>query len=181
MRVSGRSGDRGSLWGVEESPHSIEHGAGEIPGWGNPTVGQPAGSGHRNKPPMGCCAVQVRVKRWCKRPPASAVMWAARQPPPGARPSRDDAHLRVGRRWLASQVPGRPLEPYGDVRPREMIAQAFTCRCAGQNAAYRPAWETILTRQLSVDTRSNFDSGVKHLNFLESYPLFSDASFYWLQ
>jgi hypothetical protein len=62
-----------------------------------------------------------------------------------------------------------------------MIAQAFTCRCAGQNAAYRPAWETTLTRQLSVDTRRNFDSGVKHLNFLKSCPLFPGASFYWLQ
>ena len=35
-------------------------------------------------------ANMVRVKRWCKRPPAQAEMSAARQPPSGARPSRDN-------------------------------------------------------------------------------------------
>jgi len=45
-------------------------------------------------------ATQVaRVKRWCKRPPASAAMQAARQPPPGARPSRDE--VCFGRREAA--------------------------------------------------------------------------------
>jgi len=32
----------------------------------------------------------VRVKRWCKRPPAAAEMLLARQTPPGARSSRVD-------------------------------------------------------------------------------------------
>jgi len=33
------------------------------------------------------------VKRRCKRPPAFAAMRAARQPPPGARPSRNETLL----------------------------------------------------------------------------------------
>jgi len=50
------------------------------------------------------------VKRRRKRPPAFAVMQAARQPPPGARPHRD-------KRLLASlPVPGR--------LHREMTVQA---------------------------------------------------------
>jgi len=38
----------------------------------------------------------VRVKWWCKRPPAQAVMPAAGQPPSGARPNRDEL-LREGK------------------------------------------------------------------------------------
>jgi len=38
----------------------------------------------------------VRVKWWCKRPPAGAVMPPAGQPPPGARPNRDEL-LREGK------------------------------------------------------------------------------------
>jgi hypothetical protein len=102
---SGWPGGRGpELWrGVEESPHSTGHGAGETPGRGNLPE-----QGHRNKPPLPCA--EVTVKRWCKRPPASAAMRAARQPPPGARPSRDE------RLPASLSVPGR--------LPREMIAQA---------------------------------------------------------
>jgi len=37
---------------------------------------------------------EVRVKRWCKRLPARVVTSAARQPPSGARPSRDNAAAR---------------------------------------------------------------------------------------
>src|SRR5512140_1948564 len=36
----------------------------------------------------------VMVKRWCKRPPAFTAMWAARQPPSGARSNRDDGAAR---------------------------------------------------------------------------------------
>jgi len=36
----------------------------------------------------------VKVKRWCKRPPAFTAMWAARQPPSGARSSRDNGAAR---------------------------------------------------------------------------------------
>jgi hypothetical protein len=35
----------------------------------------------------------VIVKRWCKRPPARVATFAARQPPPGARPSRAEVLL----------------------------------------------------------------------------------------
>ena len=38
----------------------------------------------------------VRVKWWCKRPPAQAVMPAAGQPPSGARPNRNEL-LREGK------------------------------------------------------------------------------------
>jgi len=68
------------------------------------------------------------VKRWCKRPPALAAMRAARQPPLGARPSRDEAAF--GRRETARlrSVPGRLPERHGDAPPREMIAQASVDR-----------------------------------------------------
>jgi hypothetical protein len=45
---------------------------------------------------------------------------------PYARPPAGGRQSRVGR-----------IERYGDMPPREMIAQALV---AGQNAAYRPAW-----------------------------------------
>jgi len=48
---SGRPGDRGPKrkQGIEESPHSTEHGAGETPGRGNLPE-----QGHRNRqPPQG--------------------------------------------------------------------------------------------------------------------------------
>lgn len=58
-------------------------------------------------------AVLVMVKRWCKRPPAQAAMPAARQPPPGARPSRVEVlpvpfETRVGcTRRVERRVPDR--------------------------------------------------------------------------
>ena len=52
---------------------------------GNPGAGQPAGSGHRDKP-----LFAARVKRCGKSAPAQAAMSAARQPPSGARPSRNE-------------------------------------------------------------------------------------------
>lgn len=55
---------------------------------------------------------QARVKRWCKRPPASPAMAAAMQTPPGARPSRDPVARQM--------VPGRPLERFGNGPPRWM-------------------------------------------------------------
>ncbi len=55
---------------------------------------------------------QARVKRWCKRPPASPATAAAMQTPPGARPSRDPVARRM--------VPGRPLERFGNGPPRWM-------------------------------------------------------------
>jgi len=57
--------------------------------------------------------IEVRVKRWCKRPPARVVTFAAGQPP-----SRDDVTARHTR------VSGRLHEVHGNVRPRQMIAQA---------------------------------------------------------
>ena len=69
--ASGRLDGRGSALGcrIEESPHSTEHGTGEIPGRGN-LPDRATETDSRRK--------VVMVKRRCKRPPASTVMWAAR-------------------------------------------------------------------------------------------------------
>jgi hypothetical protein len=50
--------------------------------WVTPTRGNPRDSATENRPPG---LAQVRVKRWCKRPPAIRVTGSARQTPPGAR------------------------------------------------------------------------------------------------
>ena len=66
---------------------------------GNTQAGRPDGKCNREQTADGLRA-QARVKRWCKRPPASRATGAARQTPPGARPSRDRAARpmsRVGR------------------------------------------------------------------------------------
>lgn len=55
----------------------------------------------------------ARVKRWCKRPPASAAMSAARQTPPGARPSRCSGVTR--------SAPGRLHDGWSNSAAREMI------------------------------------------------------------
>ena len=102
-----------------------------------PGAGKPAGRATEN---YRLCK-QVRVKRWYKRPPASAVM---RRP--------GNPHLEQGQAVIRSEetflrreaarllkrkltVSGRLHEPGGDARPREMIFQATPV--AGQNAAYR--------------------------------------------
>ena len=61
---------------------------------GNTRAGRPAERATENDclPPDGRA---VRVKRWCKRPPAPAAMPAARQPPSGARPSRSEVRSRT--------------------------------------------------------------------------------------
>jgi len=55
---------------VEESPHSKERDAGETPGRSN----LPDRATENKQPPVR----EVMVKRWCKRPPASVAMRAAR-------------------------------------------------------------------------------------------------------
>ncbi len=99
-RLTGRS--RRGASRVEESPHSAGHDAGEIPGGGN--LSDRATETNCRAPPlypprqgMGRGRRAARVKRWCKRPPARVATSAARQPPSGARPSRDEA-LTGGRR-----------------------------------------------------------------------------------
>ena len=101
----------------------------------------------------------ARVKRWCKRPPASGVTRAARQPPPGARPSRGDVGatlavaphpgnpcgcpssgqpLRLPLHGAARPVraPGGPHEAAGNRRPREMTAHDRT-RLIGRPGAHQ--------------------------------------------
>ena len=60
--------------------------------WATPTRGNPRESATENRPPEPQWSsvetggvVQVRVKRWCKRPPATRATGSARQTPPGAR------------------------------------------------------------------------------------------------
>jgi len=66
---------------------------------------------------------QVRVKRWCKRPPACRVTGVARQTPPGARPDRERSRAarpssRVGRwrRAATYVVDGWPSPARGQPR-----------------------------------------------------------------
>ena len=77
------------------------------------------------------------VKRWCKRPPARVVTSVARQPPSGARPSRDNEAARL------VIVLGRLHEAHCKMRPRQMIIQAGPP--ARQNAAYRLAWGSVFS------------------------------------
>ena len=82
--------------------------------------------------------VRDMVKRWCKRPPALAAMQAARQPPSGARSSRDKrlpASFESRVDCMSDAVMYR-LE-------RCSSMEAWSLRgylLFGQNAAYRPAW-----------------------------------------
>ena len=55
---------------------------------GNTHPGQPAGQCHREQTASRLRGA-VRVKRWCKRPPARRATGAARQTPPGARSDSD--------------------------------------------------------------------------------------------
>ena len=94
--------------------------------WVTPTRGDPRESATENRPPVvGFGPVPVRVKRWCKRPPAPGVTQVARQTPPGARSRRV---ARYGGRPAQTfeggppESAGRPLEPAGNGRPRWMAA-----------------------------------------------------------
>ena len=65
----------------------------------------------------------------------------ARQPPKGARPSRD-MRLLASHPSNGAEVPGRLLELRGDMQPRKMATQAVDT--AGQNAAYRLACGIVM-------------------------------------
>ena len=85
---------------------------------GNLGTGQPVGQGHRNIPPFG-----VRVKWWCKRPPAWTVMFTAGQPPSGARPNRNEL-LREGRLLVSLDFQVGCTEVHREVYPRQIITSA---------------------------------------------------------
>ena len=85
-------------------------------------AGKPAGLGPQKQTAASSLlkgeGEMVMVKRWCKRPPAFAVMRMARQPPPGARSSRGEI---VFGRWETARLrsaPGRLHEWRGNVSPR---------------------------------------------------------------
>jgi hypothetical protein len=94
--------------------------------WITSRRGDPTASATESRPPR-FERGGVRVKRWCKRPPAPLATGAARQTPSGARPNRGAIA------WLAL-LPGRLLEPAGNRRPRGMTAGRL-----------RPAHRTRLT------------------------------------
>ena len=102
--------------GIEESPRSIEHDAGQHPGRGDLPD-----QGHREAHcPVGNS--RARVKRRCKRPPASAARRTAWQPPSGARPNRGDP-LRGNTVLLAPSEPRVGCLSRAATRaPRGMIA-----------------------------------------------------------
>jgi len=64
--------------------------------------------------------VRVRVKRWCKRPPARVATSVARQPPSGARPSRNEL-LREGRLLVSLEFQVGCTEVGSNVHPRQII------------------------------------------------------------
>ena len=75
--------------------------------WVTPTRGDPRDSATENRPPA-LYGGQVRVKRWCKRPPAARATGSARQTPLGAR-SRSPLPSGSGRAY----VRGRPARVRG--------------------------------------------------------------------
>ena len=128
-------------------------------GWSvTPTRGDPRESATENRPPRDLCP-GVRVKRWCKRPPAPGVIRAARQTPPGARPSVEDGLLVRSLRRGASQVgrsdgwPPRPSALIGAGGRTESRLQAGSpaartaCRAPHPNAR---RWSAEARKHLRV-------------------------------
>lgn len=93
---------------------------------GNAHSEQSAGQCHR-KQTARLVPDRVRVKRWCKRPPAPQVTAAARQTPFGARPNR----MRY--QGCPPEHPGWLLEARGNTGPRWMMVHDRT-RLTGRPA-----------------------------------------------
>src|SRR3954469_53415 len=125
-----------SRCGAEESPGSTGRGGGQHPpGVTRGTVPQ------RTDRRCGLRAGEARVKRWCKRPPATRATGSALQTPPGAR-SRSPAPSGTGRAYAEGGPPeyaGRPLEGAGTGTRRWMVASRGPQGIREQNPAYRPA------------------------------------------
>src|SRR4051794_6332280 len=104
--------------------------------WATPTRGDPRDSATENRPPS---VRAVRVKRWCKRPPAFRVTGTARQTPPGARSRRGACSSRERSRAA------RPSSRVDRTRSSATAAldgwspTAAPRGARGQNPAYRPA------------------------------------------
>ena len=108
----GWPGDRGpsSATGVEEGPGSTGQGGGQHP----PGVTRGISATENRPPPLSGAA--VRVKRWCKRPPARRETVVARQTPPGARPDSERSRAvrpssRVDRRRRSATASGDGWSP----------------------------------------------------------------------
>ena len=104
---------------VEESRDTAGQGCRVTPGRGNPLE-----SATERRPPTGVHVnAEARVKRWCKRPPASPVTGAARQAPPGATP-------------IGAMTRPAELQVGGTSRPATAGPDGWLLR---QNPAYRSA------------------------------------------
>jgi hypothetical protein len=105
-------------------------------------------------------SVLVRVKRWCKRPPAPGVTQVARQTPPGAR-SRRAGRLGDGPAQAFEGGPpesaGRPHEPAGDGRPRWMVAGRDS---AARRRGHRTRRIGRLVRRLPSDRHGSHVRGL---------------------
>ena len=117
-----------SRYGAEESPGSTGQGGGQHP------PGATRGKVPQKTDRHSCLrAGAVRVKRWCKRPPATRATGSARQTPPGAR-SRSPVPQGAGRAYAEGGSPeyaGRSLEGVGNGTRRWMVAPRVTVRDPG--------------------------------------------------
>jgi len=96
----------------------------------------------------------VRVKRWCKRPPARAAM-----PRPG-NPHQEQGQTGTrgcSPRRLRAKVPGRPLELPGDgpvqIDGHRGEPGPTRNRLALQNAAYRRTWDNQIHHESTKATK----------------------------
>ena len=118
--------------------------------WATPTRSDPRDSATENRPPE--AVLEVRVKRWCKRPPAIRVTGPARQTPPGAR--SNSARSRAARpsarvdrtrpaatpvldRWSPNGAPQGTREQNPAYRPAPPPQTCDLHRCAHDPSAVR--------------------------------------------
>ena len=112
--------------------------------WVTPRRGDPTESAAETRPPMARPRAQARVKRWCKRPPASRETGVAGKPLPEQGRAEAPAVRRSSLGWTAPR-------PDGNAGPRWMAV----ARQRVQNPAYRR------TRRPSV--RSGFSAAGRGL------------------
>jgi hypothetical protein len=98
--------------------------------WATPTRSDPRESATENRPPA---PEPVRVKRWCKRPPAARATGPARQTPPGAR--SNSARSRAARPSARVDRTRPPATAVPDGWSPNGTPQGVR----EQNPAYRPA------------------------------------------
>ena len=108
--------------------------------WVTPRRGDPTESAAETRPPMARPRAQARVKRWCKRPPASRETGVAGKPLPEQGRAEAPAVRRSSLGWTAPR-------PDGNAGPRWMAV----ARQRVQNPAYRRTRRPF--RQLGLQRR----------------------------